>query len=85
MRQPLHRKKLQLALQALGSDADPKGKLDHNWATSECCHTAVVLQISFNAWFNPPMLLQGGWMTSASRSTRATLMRLVWTDACCTT
>lgn len=38
MRQPLHRKKLQLALQALGSDDDPKGKLDHNWATSECCH-----------------------------------------------
>lgn len=37
MRQPLHRKKLQLALQALGSDDDPKGKLDHNWATSECC------------------------------------------------
>ncbi|TNM91564.1 hypothetical protein fugu_019944 [Takifugu bimaculatus] len=33
MRQPLHRKKLQLALQALGSIDDPKGKLDHNWAT----------------------------------------------------
>lgn len=36
MRPPLHRKKLQLALQALGDDPDdPKGKLDHNWVTSE--------------------------------------------------
>lgn len=35
MRQPLHRKKLQLALQALGSHDDLKGKLDHNWVTSE--------------------------------------------------
>ncbi|XP_062238416.1 liprin-beta-1-like isoform X1 [Platichthys flesus] len=34
IRQPLHRKKLQLALQALGSDEDDlKGKLDHNWVT----------------------------------------------------
>lgn len=82
MRPPLHRKKLQLALQALGADDDPKGKLDHNWATSECCNRgspAVLL------WVNAPMLFQGGWMTSASRSTRATLMRLAWTDACCTT
>lgn len=37
MKQPLHRKKLQMALQALGSeDDDLKGKLDHNWVTSEC-------------------------------------------------
>lgn len=37
MKQPLHRKKLQLALQALGSDEDDlRGKLDHNWVTSEC-------------------------------------------------
>uniref|UniRef100_UPI0037E8D0A6 liprin-beta-1 n=1 Tax=Semicossyphus pulcher TaxID=241346 RepID=UPI0037E8D0A6 len=34
MKQPLHRKKLQLALQALGSDEDDlKGRLDHNWVT----------------------------------------------------
>ncbi|XP_061570238.1 liprin-beta-1-like isoform X2 [Cololabis saira] len=34
MKQPLHRKKLQLALQALGSKEDDlKGKLDHNWVT----------------------------------------------------
>ncbi|XP_051249170.1 liprin-beta-1 isoform X3 [Dicentrarchus labrax] len=34
MKQPLHRKKLQLALQALGSEEDDfKGKLDHNWVT----------------------------------------------------
>ncbi|KAM7367258.1 hypothetical protein PAMP_015173 [Pampus punctatissimus] len=34
MKQPLHRKKLQLALQSLGSeDDDLKGKLDHNWVT----------------------------------------------------
>ncbi|XP_075886067.1 liprin-beta-1-like isoform X2 [Nelusetta ayraudi] len=35
MKQPLHRKKLQLALQALsGSDEDDlRGKLDHNWVT----------------------------------------------------
>ncbi|XP_041833176.1 liprin-beta-1-like isoform X2 [Melanotaenia boesemani] len=34
MKQPLHRKKLQLALQALSSeDDDLKGKLDHNWVT----------------------------------------------------
>lgn len=37
MKQPLHRKKLQLALQALGSeDEDLRGRLDHNWVTSEC-------------------------------------------------
>ncbi|XP_037551815.1 liprin-beta-1 [Nematolebias whitei] len=34
MKQPLHKKKLQLALQALGSeDGDLQGKLDHNWVT----------------------------------------------------
>uniref|UniRef100_A0A674BSB3 PPFIA binding protein 1a n=1 Tax=Salmo trutta TaxID=8032 RepID=A0A674BSB3_SALTR len=34
IKQPLHRKKLQLALQALGSEEDvSKGKLDHNWVT----------------------------------------------------
>ncbi|XP_041819575.1 liprin-beta-1-like [Chelmon rostratus] len=34
MKHPLHRKKLQLALQALGSEEDDlKGKLDHNWVT----------------------------------------------------
>nr|XP_020469298.1 liprin-beta-1-like isoform X2 [Monopterus albus] len=34
MKQPLHRKKLQLALQALGSGEDDlQGKLDHNWVT----------------------------------------------------
>lgn len=36
MKQPLHKKKLQLALQALGSeDGDLQGKLDQNWVTSE--------------------------------------------------
>ncbi|XP_059182266.1 liprin-beta-1 [Centropristis striata] len=34
IRHPLHRKKLQLALQALGSEEeDFKGRLDHNWVT----------------------------------------------------
>ncbi|XP_076015952.1 liprin-beta-1 isoform X2 [Genypterus blacodes] len=34
IKQPLHRKKLLLALQALGSDEDDlRGKLDHNWVT----------------------------------------------------
>ncbi|XP_045066319.1 liprin-beta-1-like isoform X2 [Coregonus clupeaformis] len=34
IKHPLHRKKLQLALQALGSDEDcGKSKLDHNWVT----------------------------------------------------
>uniref|UniRef100_A0AAQ4QCY4 SAM domain-containing protein n=1 Tax=Gasterosteus aculeatus aculeatus TaxID=481459 RepID=A0AAQ4QCY4_GASAC len=34
MKHPLHRKKLQLALQALGSEEeDLKGRLDHNWVT----------------------------------------------------
>ncbi|XP_056223487.1 liprin-beta-1-like isoform X1 [Seriola aureovittata] len=34
MKQPLYRKKLQLALQALGSEEDDlRGKLDHNWVT----------------------------------------------------
>lgn len=36
IKQPLHRKKLQLALQALGSEEDDlKGRLDSNWVTSE--------------------------------------------------
>lgn len=36
MKHPLHRKKLQLALQALRSPDDLlKGKLDHNWVTRE--------------------------------------------------
>uniref|UniRef100_A0A669C0I1 PPFIA binding protein 1b n=1 Tax=Oreochromis niloticus TaxID=8128 RepID=A0A669C0I1_ORENI len=35
IKHPLHRKKLQLALQALGSEEeDNKGKLDYNWVTS---------------------------------------------------
>uniref|UniRef100_A0AAX7VJM0 SAM domain-containing protein n=1 Tax=Astatotilapia calliptera TaxID=8154 RepID=A0AAX7VJM0_ASTCA len=34
VKHPLHRKKLQLALQAVGSEEeDLKGKLDHNWVT----------------------------------------------------
>ncbi|XP_035604875.1 liprin-beta-1-like isoform X4 [Oncorhynchus keta] len=34
IKQPLHRKKLQLALQALGSEEDvSQAKLDHNWVT----------------------------------------------------
>ncbi|XP_034019045.1 liprin-beta-1 isoform X2 [Thalassophryne amazonica] len=34
MKHPFHQKKLQLALQALGSEDDElKGKLDHNWVT----------------------------------------------------
>ncbi|XP_061922378.1 liprin-beta-1-like [Entelurus aequoreus] len=33
MKQPLHRKKLRLALQALDSQDDLKGQLDHNWVT----------------------------------------------------
>lgn len=34
MKQPLHRKKLQLALQAVGSEEDDyKSRLDHNWVT----------------------------------------------------
>ncbi|XP_014324585.1 liprin-beta-1-like isoform X1 [Xiphophorus maculatus] len=34
MKLPLHRKKLQLALQTLGSEGDDlQGKLDHNWVT----------------------------------------------------
>lgn len=38
---PLHRKKLQLALQAIGSEEeDNKGKLDYNWVTSEYQLTA---------------------------------------------
>lgn len=46
MKQPLHRKKLQLALQALGSDEDDlRGKLDHNWVTSEC---DVLLSLSLS-------------------------------------
>lgn len=37
MKQPLHRKKLQLALQALASEEDYlKCRLDYNWVTSEC-------------------------------------------------
>uniref|UniRef100_A0A8C5FZ25 Liprin-beta-1-like n=1 Tax=Gouania willdenowi TaxID=441366 RepID=A0A8C5FZ25_GOUWI len=36
MKQPLHRKKLQLALRAATSDQDDlRGKLDHSWVTSE--------------------------------------------------
>ncbi|XP_072309416.1 liprin-beta-1-like [Eucyclogobius newberryi] len=33
IRQPLHRKKLQLALQVLGSEDDLQGGLDHHWVT----------------------------------------------------
>lgn len=37
IKHPLHKKKLQLALQALGSEEeDNKRKLDYNWVTSEC-------------------------------------------------
>lgn len=36
MKLPLHRKKLQLALRAVGSEQDHQGRLDHNWVTSEC-------------------------------------------------
>lgn len=54
MKQPLHRKKLQLALQALGSEEDDlKGKLDHNWVTSEC----DVLLFHINDCNFPPQLL----------------------------
>ena len=53
IRQPLHRKKLQLALQALGSDEDDlKGRLDHNWVTSECPITPSTCCLSA-ATFHP--------------------------------
>lgn len=36
IKHPLHKKKLQLALQALGSEEDDnKGKLDYHWVTSK--------------------------------------------------
>lgn len=36
IKHPLHRKKLQLALQALGSEEeDNKSKLDYHWVTSK--------------------------------------------------
>ena len=36
IKHPLHKKKLQLALQALGSEEeDAKDKLDYNWVTSK--------------------------------------------------
>lgn len=51
MKQPLHRKKLQLALQALGSeDDDLKGKLDHNWVNSEC--DVIVIKSKYLHFFS---------------------------------
>ncbi|XP_014680184.1 PREDICTED: liprin-beta-2-like, partial [Priapulus caudatus] len=41
---PLHRKKLQLALQAVGSEEmDAKCNLDHHWVTRECLLPAHLL------------------------------------------
>lgn len=87
MKQPLHRKKLQLALQALGpEDDDLKGKLDHNWVTSEC--DAVSLNTSDRAlnrdwrlwrlffrvagWHRPPAVQEPLWRGSCGW-TRAAL------------
>jgi len=54
MKHPLHRKKLQLALQALGSeDDDLKGRLDHNWVTREC----DAASLNTNVCIPPPTAL----------------------------
>lgn len=49
IKHPLHRKKLQLALQALGSEEeDNKGKLDYNWVTSK--YQLLVESTSPHSW-----------------------------------
>lgn len=91
MKHPLHRKKLQLALQAVLSEEDDlKGKLDHNWVTSEWdvingIYNNEQVTHDFEFQIKLPVVLQDGLMTSASHSTRVTLTRLVLTGACCTT
>ncbi len=65
MKQPLHRKKLQLALQALGSeDGDLKGKLDHNWVTSECDVMLLdaLLPRTFNEFRLNALMFVSGWL-----------------------
>lgn len=45
IKHPLHRKKLQLALQALGSEEENNhGKLDYHWVTSKILLQAEALQ-----------------------------------------
>lgn len=70
IKHPLHRKKLQLALQALGSEEeDNKGKLDYNWVTSEYKLPVkhFFLPVSFPFFFFSAticifLLLLSGWL-----------------------
>lgn len=41
IRNPLHRKKLQLALHSLGSEEDAMGKLDYNWVTRKLQQSVI--------------------------------------------
>lgn len=101
IKHPLHRKKLQLALQALGSEEENnKGKLDYNWVTSEYQLPVPDMNQVISAplvkgnprpiicvffFFVLPHSSQDGWMTSVCLSIRHSLMRGGWMVACCTT
>lgn len=83
MRNPLHRKKLQLALNAFTSKVREKSsELDYIWVTRETLssQTFVVMMQQPAALSSGLFLVcQAGWMTSACLSTRTSFTKLEWT------
>lgn len=83
MKNPLHRKKLQLALNAFTSKVREKSsELDYIWVTRKSPPSwAFVVMTSEPVALNSCLCLvyQAGWMTSACLSTRTSSMKLAWT------
>lgn len=83
MKNPLHRKKLQLALNAFTSKVREKSsELDYIWVTRKTLTswTFVVMTqqpVALNSCLY--LVYQAGWMTSACLSTRISSMKLEWT------
>lgn len=83
MKNPLHRKKLQLALNAFTSKVREKSsELDYIWVTRKTLSSgtfAVMTQqpAALNSCLY--IVYQAGWMTSACLSTRTSSMKLEWT------
>lgn len=89
MKNPLHRKKLQLAIKTVSNKQGEKSaELDFIWVTRRFprAHAGIsrfpagpTLTLFFLA------IQKGGWTTSACRNTKTSSTRAEWTDRCCST
>lgn len=89
MKNPLHRKKLQLSMKNISSKQPEKSaELDYVWVTRTKSHADLNLSCLFSLHLNDSegiLLFQVGSTTSAFLSTKTSLMMGGWMDRCCST